>query len=104
MPALPSRPVGAAALLQRADLLLQESIVADQQAAIAAQNAAAARHAFKIGALDALAAANLQTAAGDREREAITLRTQYLTAEISLATMLGLGLPPMETADLKAMP
>ena len=95
---------GAAALLQRADLLRQESIVADQQAAIAAQNAAAARHAFEIGALDALAAANLQTAAGDRAREAITLRTQYLTAEISLATMLGLGLPPMATPALEAMP
>jgi outer membrane protein TolC len=95
---------GGAALLRRATLLRQESVVADQQAAIAAHTAAAARHAFAIGALDALAAANLETAAGDREREAVTLRTQYITAEISLATMLGLGLPPMATPDLEPIP
>ena len=48
--------------------------------------------------ITALAFAGLQSAAGDRARTAISLRGQVQTAEISLATLLGLGLPPLGPA------
>ncbi len=95
---------GAEALLNRAALLQGESRTADASAATAATIAAQAGRAFANGSLDALAEANLQVAAGDREREAIALRMQYQTAELSLATLLGLGLPPAAIPVLDGAP
>ena len=59
--------------------------------------AASARQAFNAGQISASAFASLQSAAGERERTSISLRGQFQTAEISLATLLGLGLPPLGT-------
>jgi hypothetical protein len=56
--------------------------------------ASAARQSFDAGQISAPAFATLQSIAGERQRAAITLRAQLQSAEISLATMLGLGLPP----------
>jgi outer membrane protein TolC len=91
---------GAEALLARTQELQEESRVADDAAASAAKIAAQSQTAFNNGALDALSAVNLQTAAADRQREAITLREQRLTAVLALETMLGIGLP----AILQAVP
>jgi hypothetical protein len=58
-----------------------------------------AQAAFADGQLSALAFANLAAASGERQRDFISLRGQLQTAEISLATLLGFGLPPIaETA------
>lgn len=84
---------GAEALGQSITMLQHQSAQADQAAAQAAAIAEDARHSFSAGGLDARAETGLITAAGDREREAIQLRTQLQTAEVSLATLLGLGLP-----------
>ena len=59
--------------------------------------AASARRAFDAGQISASAFASLQNAAGERERTSISLSGQLQTAEISLATLLGLGLPPLGT-------
>ena len=90
---LASADAGARALLTRIGLLQQESAAADTQAAAAVKIAAQARAAFASGALDASSAAGLQSAATSREREAIALRVQLLTARLSLETLLGAGLP-----------
>ncbi len=90
---------GARALLADAALLRAQSAAADAQARGASVIAVQARHAYATGMLDALSAANLQTAAGERGREAIALNTQARIAEISLATLLGLGLPPIATPE-----
>jgi len=96
---------GAAQALQIAiTQLAHEAGAADGAAAQARQTAAAARHAYGAGQLDARAAADLLTAAGDREREAISLRVQLQTAELSLATMLGIGLPPLPGPDQEPTP
>ncbi len=80
--------------LQHSIILLQrQSAQADQAAAHAAAIAADARRAFGAGMLDARAETGLITAAGDRQREAIQLHTQLRAAELSLAALLGLGLP-----------
>nr|WP_295745656.1 TolC family protein [uncultured Acidocella sp.] len=84
---------GAEALAQSIALLQHQATQAEQAAAQAASIAEDARLTFAAGGLDARAETGLITAAGDREREAIQLRTQLQTAEVSLATLLGLGLP-----------
>ena len=84
---------GAEALEQSIVLLQTQSAQADQAAAQAASIAEGARRTFAAGGLDARAETDLITAAGDREREAIQLRTQLQTAQLSLAVLLGLGLP-----------
>jgi outer membrane protein TolC len=93
---LASATSGAGALLQSVALLQAQSATADAAAAQARRDAAAASRALAAGALEARAASALISAAGERTREAIALRAQLQTAELSLATLLGLGLPPME--------
>jgi outer membrane protein TolC len=95
---------GAKALLARSKILQAQSLAADAAAANAAQIAAQAQTAYATGALDALTEINLQTAAADRKREAITLRQQRLTAILSLQTMLGIGLPPLLQPALDPAP
>jgi outer membrane protein TolC len=85
-------------LLASSAQLRVEVEAADAAAAQARQTAVAAQKAYAGGELDARAAADLLIAAGDREREAIALHVQLQTAELSLATMLGLGLPPLPGA------
>lgn len=92
---LASASASAEALQARIAVLQAQSRIADAQAQTAATMAAQAQAAFSNGALDALSAVNLQTAAGDRAREAVTLHAQLLTATLSLNTMLGIGLPPI---------
>jgi outer membrane protein TolC len=85
-------------LLASSAQLRAEVEAADVAAAQARQSAQAAQNAYASGELDARAAADLLTAAGDREREAIALDVQLQTARLSLATLLGLGLPPLPGA------
>jgi outer membrane protein TolC len=99
-----SADAGAQALLARIPVLQQESATADAQAATAARIATQAQAAFAGGALDALSAATLQTAAADRQREAIALHGQLLTARLSLASLLGIGLPPLAASPLDTAP
>jgi outer membrane protein TolC len=98
---LASADAGARALLARIALLQDESAAADTQAAAAVKIAAQARAAFASGALDASSAAGLQSAATSREREAIALRVQLLTARLSLETLLGVGLPPIASSPME---
>ncbi|MDE8347683.1 MAG: TolC family protein [Acidocella sp.] len=93
---------GAQSLLATIALLQSQSKAADRAAAQATGIAAQAQTAFAEGTLDALSAVNLQTAAADRTREAITLRAELLNARLSLATLLAIGLPPVAASDLKA--
>jgi outer membrane protein TolC len=89
--------VGGAQALYASVLLLQmQAATAGVQAEEAASTARFARQAFTTGQISAPAFATLQSAADERQRAAITLRAQLQTAEISLATMLGLGLPPLK--------
>jgi hypothetical protein len=81
-----------------------ESAVADARAQAAAVMAAQSRAAFANGSLEAQSAVNLQTAAGDRQREAIALHAQLATATLALNTMLGIGLPPMVQPVLEPSP
>ncbi len=85
----------AEALFARTHVLQEESHVADAAAATAAKIAHQSQAAYDNGTLDALTVVNLQTASADRQREAITLHEQLLTAVLSLETMLGIGLPPI---------
>jgi outer membrane protein TolC len=94
----------AEALLARIGVLRAESAAADAQAQTAAVMAAQSQAAFADGSLDAQSAVNLQTAAGDRRREAVALRAQRATASLALNTMLGIGLPPMVRPDLEPSP
>ncbi|MDE2320244.1 MAG: TolC family protein [Rhodospirillales bacterium] len=84
---------GAEALEQSITMLQRQSAQADQAAAQAASIAEDARRIFASGGLDARAETDLVTAAGDRERESIQLHTQLQMANLSLAVLLGLGLP-----------
>ncbi|OYV48320.1 MAG: hypothetical protein B7Z77_10715 [Acidocella sp. 20-58-15] len=84
---------GAEALGQSIALLQRQSMQADQAAAQAVGIAVNARRAFVTGGLDAWAETDLIIVTGDRQRDAITLRTELQTAELSLATLLGFGLP-----------
>jgi outer membrane protein TolC len=92
---LASAAGGARALRASIALLQTQEEAADSEAARAAATAIAARQAFDAGQISASAFASLQSAAGERARTAISLRGQFQTAEISLATLLGLGLPPL---------
>ncbi|MDD2705177.1 MAG: TolC family protein, partial [Acidocella sp.] len=84
---------GAKALQQSITLLQCQSAQADRAAVQAAAIAADARHTFAAGGIDARAETDLIIAAGERQREAIQLRTQLQTAELSMAVLLGFGLP-----------
>jgi outer membrane protein TolC len=92
---LDSAESGANALILRIGVLQTQSEAASRQAIAARRMAAEARRAFAQGALDALGAVNLETAAADREREAITLHAQLLAARLALNAVLGIGLPPI---------
>lgn len=83
----------AEALGQSIALLQRQSMQADQAAAQAVSIAANARRAFVAGGLDARAETDLIIAAGQRQREGIQLCSQLQTAKLSLAVLLGLGLP-----------
>ena len=83
----------AEALGQSIAILQRQSMQADQAAAQAASIAANARRAFVAGGLDARAETDLIIAAGQRQREGIQLCSQLQTAKLSLAVLLGLGLP-----------
>jgi outer membrane protein TolC len=95
---------GARALVFRIGVLQEESAAADGQAAAAAAAALQVQQATANGSLDALSAVNLQAASADRQREAIALNVQLLTARLSLDSLLGLGLPPMAIPDPEATP
>ncbi len=101
---LASADASAEALLARIYVLQAESRSADAQAQTAAGMAAQSQAAFENGSLDAQSAVNLQTAAGDRQREAIALHAQLATANLALNTMLGIGLPPMVQQDMESSP
>jgi outer membrane protein TolC len=94
----------AGALMSRIGVLRRESNEADGQSAAASAIARQAQQANANGSLDALSAVNLQTASADRQREAIALNVQLLTARLSLDSLLGLGLPPMADPGLEAAP
>jgi outer membrane protein TolC len=101
---LASADASAEALLARIGVLQAESTAADTQAQTAAMMAAQSQAAFANGSLDAQSAVNLQTGAGDRQREAIALHAQLATANLALNTMLGIGLPPMVQQDMESSP
>lgn len=85
---------GAAAALPRQITLLQSaSQAAQEQAAQARAMARGAARAYGAGQLSGPAYANLAALAGERQRNAITLHAQLQNAELSLATLLGFGLP-----------
>ncbi len=91
---LASATGGAQALYASILLLQSQTAAAQAEAGQAETMANAARQSFDAGQITAPAFATLQSIAGERQRAAITLRAQLQSAEISLATMLGLGLPP----------
>ena len=96
---LDSATAGAEALVQDITLLRGQAQAADAAAAQAQSAAADARRAFAAGALNVRTETDLITAAGERTRTAISLRAQVQTAELSLATLLGLGLPPISPQE-----
>jgi outer membrane protein TolC len=81
-----------------ADIALLQSETSQAETAARQANtiATSAQTAFEEGQISATSLANLQVAAGERQRSYISLRSQLQSAEISLATLLGLGLPPLE--------
>ncbi len=93
---LASAAGGAQALYASILLLQTQAATAEAQAEEVATTATSARQAFTAGQISAPAFAILQSGADERQRTAIALRAQLQTAEISLATMLGLGLPPLK--------
>jgi outer membrane protein TolC len=101
---LASANAGAEALIARIVVLEAESHAADRAAADAVKIASQAETAQTNGSLDALSAVNLRTAAADRQREAIALDTQLLTARLSLNTMLAIGLPPIAGPAMESTP
>jgi len=101
---LASADASAEALLARIGVLRAQSAGADAQAQTATLMAAQSQAAFADGSLDVQSAVNLQTAAGDRDREAIALHAQLATASLALNTMLGIGLPPIAHPDMETSP
>ena len=101
---LASATGGARSLSASITLLQTQAAAAGIEAARAAAMADSARRAFGTGQISASAFASLQSAAGERERTSISLRGQLQTAEISLATLLGLGLPPLGTVPQDSAP
>jgi outer membrane protein TolC len=93
--ALDNAAGGAQALASDIALLQAQATEAQAGAQHAASMAAAARTAFAQGQINATALSNLQTAAGERQRNFISLRSQLQRAQISLVILLGLGLPPL---------
>jgi outer membrane protein TolC len=89
---------GARALNASIALLHGQEIEAQAQAEQAAAMLRSARGAYEAGQISATAFATLQATAGERMRAFVALRGQVQTAEISLATLLGLGLPPLGSA------
>lgn len=86
--------VGAAAALPHLIALLQGQYqAAKAQAAQAQAMAQGAARAYGAGQLSAPVYANLAALAGERRRNVITLHAQLQNAELSLATLLGFGLP-----------
>lgn len=85
---------GAANALPGQIALLQTQYqIAKAQAAQAQAMARDALRAYAAGQLSAPSYANLAALAGERQRNAITLYAQLQNAELSLATLLGFGLP-----------
>ena len=99
--ALASADGGARALSANIVLLRSQEAAAQAAAQDAATTLSEAQSAYAAGQISATSLANLETAAGDRLRAAIALRGQVETTEISLATLLGLGLPPLGPAPEK---
>ncbi len=93
--ALDAAASGAEALAANIVLLRAETAEAEAGARQAAAMAAAAQTEFAQGQIDAMAYSHLQTAAGERQRNFVSLRSQLQSAEISLVIMLGLGLPSL---------
>lgn len=91
--ALTDAQSAAEALWQRIALLRGQIPRADRAAQDAAASAAAARRAFAAGGLDLRTETDFIVAAGHRHRQALRLRTELRTAQISLAVLLGVGLP-----------
>ncbi|MBB5373088.1 TolC family protein [Acidocella aromatica] len=102
--ALANAEGGARALYANILLLGSQAEIARHQADQAAVMAQSARTAFAEGQISATALANLQSTAGERERAAIGLDAQLQSSEISLATLLGLGLPPLAAAPKDLSP
>jgi outer membrane protein TolC len=101
---LASAAGGARALGASIALLQAQLAAAGTEADRAVAMAATARREFAASEISAPGFASLQTAAGERERTLIGLRAQLQTADISLATMLGLGLPPLGLASKDSPP
>lgn len=95
---------GARALYTSILLLRTQADIAQREADQAAAMAKSARIAFAEGQISATALANLQSTAGERERAYIGLRGQLQSSEISLATLLGLGLPPLAASPKEQAP
>lgn len=91
--ALAAASGGAQSLAASLVVLRTQAAQAQLQADAGAQMAAAAQNAYAAGQIAAPALASLQSTAGERARAAITLHAQVQTAEISLATLAGIGLP-----------
>ena len=102
--ALANAEGGARALYTSILLLRTQADIAQREADQAAAMAKSARIAFAEGQISATALANLQSTAGERERAYIGLRGQLQSSEISLATLLGLGLPPLAASPKEQAP
>ncbi len=94
--ALDGAASGMQALAADIALLQPETAQAQTAAMQAGSMAASAQTAFADGQISAPALANLQVGAGERQRNYVSLRSQLQSTEISLATLLGLGLPLLE--------
>ncbi|MGE4482738.1 TolC family protein [Acidocella sp.] len=92
--ALDNAAGAASALPGQINLLQSQLQTAQLQAAQARSMAQSAAWAYRAGQLAGPAYANLAVVAGERERSVIALRAQLQNAELSLASLLGFGLPP----------
>ena len=97
--ALANAAGGTRALDATIQLLQTQAGTAQREAGQAELLAQSARTAFAEGQISAATRALLQTTAGERERAAITLKAQLQSSELALATLLGLGLPPLAAAQ-----
>ncbi len=91
--ALDNAAGAARALPYQITLLQSQYNAAKAQAEQAAGLAQSAARAYGAGQLSGPAYANLAALAGERARNALSLQTQLQNAELSLATLLGFGLP-----------
>ena len=97
--ALDNATGAAEALPNKISLLQSQYNTTRRQAAKAWGIARAAARAYAAGQLDGPSYAVLSAQAGDRQRDAIALQSQLQTAQLSLATLLGLGLPPAASQE-----